>query len=50
LNVGTDQFIEIKEFAKDYTKLERRSFRLGSAKRDATKLSNLSAQKPGANR
>jgi tetratricopeptide (TPR) repeat protein len=50
LNVGTDQFIEIKEFAKDYTKLERRSFRLGSAKRDATKLSNLFTQKPGANR
>jgi hypothetical protein len=30
--VGKNQFIEIKEFAKDYTKLERKSFRLGSPK------------------
>jgi tetratricopeptide (TPR) repeat protein len=30
VNLGTNQFIEVKEFAKDYTKLERRSFRLGS--------------------
>ena len=28
--VGTNQFIEIKEFAKDYTKLPRKSFQLGS--------------------
>ena len=30
-DVDTNQFIEIKEFAKEYTKLERKSFRLGSA-------------------
>jgi tetratricopeptide (TPR) repeat protein len=28
-SVGKNQFIEIKEFAKEYTKLERKSFRLG---------------------
>ena len=33
--VGSDQFLEIKEFAKDYVKLERRPFRLGGAKREA---------------
>ena len=48
-NVGINQFIEIKEFAKDYTKLERRSFRLGSTKPDVTDLPNPNAQKPGAN-
>jgi tetratricopeptide (TPR) repeat protein len=31
VDVGTNQFIEIKEFAKDYTKLARKSFHLGSA-------------------
>jgi tetratricopeptide (TPR) repeat protein len=31
VDVGTNQFIEVKEFAKDYTKLARQSFRLGSA-------------------
>ena len=30
-NVGKNQFIEIKEFAKDYTKLARKPFRLGSS-------------------
>ena len=34
LNIGKNQFIEIKEFAKDYTKLDRKSFRLGGAKRE----------------
>jgi hypothetical protein len=47
-NIGTNQFIEIKEFAKDYTKLRRKSFRLGSAKPDVTKLSNPAAQNKGA--
>jgi len=37
-NVGKNQFIEIKEFAKDYAKLERHSFRLGGANRDAALL------------
>jgi tetratricopeptide (TPR) repeat protein len=50
LNVGTDQFIEIKEFAEDYTKLERRSFRLGSVKSAGTTLPDPTAQKHGANR
>jgi len=50
LNVGTNQFIEIKEFAKDYTRLKRVSFRLGSAKPDARKLSGRSSHNPGANR
>jgi ASPIC and UnbV len=30
-NVQRDQFIEVKEFSKDYTKLERKSFNLGKA-------------------
>jgi len=34
-SVGLDQFLEIKEFAKDYVKLERRPYRLGGAKREA---------------
>jgi hypothetical protein len=48
LNVGINQFIEIKEFAKDYIKLQRRSFRLGSTKPAVTNLPNPDAQKPGA--
>lgn len=32
-NVAVDQFIEIKELAKDYEKLERRKVRLGGAQR-----------------
>ncbi len=35
LNVGKNQFIEIKELAKDYTRLDRKSFRLGGAKRES---------------
>ena len=31
--VGKNQFIEIKEFSKDYKKLDRRAFRLGGARR-----------------
>jgi len=31
-NVGKNQFLEIKEFATEYTKLERRPVRLGGAK------------------
>jgi tetratricopeptide (TPR) repeat protein len=34
-DVAPNQFLEIKEFAKDYTKLERKSFRLGGPDRDA---------------
>ncbi len=36
-----DQFLEIKEFAKDYTKLERHAFRLGGAARDAKVTSSI---------
>ena len=36
-----DQFLDIKEFAKDYTKLERHAFRLGGAARDAKVSSNI---------
>jgi len=50
LNVGTNQFIEIKEFAESYTRLERRSIRLGGVKADVTKLRNSSAEKPDTNR
>ena len=31
--VGKNQFLEIKEFAKDYKKLDRRAFRLGGSRR-----------------
>ena len=34
-NVGKNQFLEIKEFAKSYTKLVRHPYRLGGAKRQA---------------
>ena len=30
-NVGKNQFLEIKEFAAEYTKLDRRTVRLGGA-------------------
>jgi hypothetical protein len=31
-NVQKNQFLEIKEFATSYTRLERKSFRIGAAK------------------
>jgi tetratricopeptide (TPR) repeat protein len=34
-DVAVDQFLEIKEFAKGYSKLERHPFRLGGAARDS---------------
>ena len=34
-HVAPDQFLEIKEFAKDYSKLDRPAFRLGGSKRAA---------------
>jgi tetratricopeptide (TPR) repeat protein len=42
-NVATDQFLEIKEFAKDYTKLERHPFRLGGRARDIKMSSKQTA-------
>jgi hypothetical protein len=41
-NVGVDQFLEIKEFAKDYTKLQRHPFHLGGAAATVKKSSNMS--------
>ncbi len=41
-DVATDQFLEIKEFAKEYTKLVRRPFRLGGAARAASVISKPS--------
>jgi tetratricopeptide (TPR) repeat protein len=39
-NVGKNQFIEIKELATDYTKLDRKSFRLGGTKREAASVAS----------
>jgi hypothetical protein len=36
-NVGKNQFIEVKELARDYTRLDRKPFRLGGSKREAAK-------------
>jgi hypothetical protein len=47
-NVAKNQFLEIKEFATNYTKLERKSFRLGGAKRDAASASVVSNEHPPA--
>jgi hypothetical protein len=35
-NVHPDQFLQIKEFAKEYSKLEKRPFRLGGSQRQST--------------
>jgi hypothetical protein len=35
-NVAPDQFLEIKEFARDYNKLERHPYRLGGPQREKT--------------
>ena len=35
-NVGKNQFLEVKEFAKTYTKLERRPYHLGGTKSEAS--------------
>ena len=43
-DVSKNQFIEIKELAQDYTKLERKSFRLGGAKRDAAEVPSPASQ------
>jgi hypothetical protein len=39
-NVGKNQFLEIKELAKDYTVLERKSFHLGGARQDTPRSPN----------
>lgn len=43
-NVEKDQFLEIKEFSEQYTKLERKPYRLGGSNREAD---SISEQKPG---
>jgi tetratricopeptide (TPR) repeat protein len=42
--VKVNQFIEVKEFAKNYTKLEREPFRLDGAKPNAAKQSSSDAR------
>jgi tetratricopeptide (TPR) repeat protein len=46
-NVGKNQFIEIKELAQDYTKLQRKSLRLGGEKRQAVKSMSRALQTSG---
>jgi hypothetical protein len=43
-NLEKNQFLEIKEFAQDYAKLERRPFRLGGEKRDTPALARQVTQ------
>jgi hypothetical protein len=45
-NVDKNQFLEIKEFAKDYAKLERKPYRLGGAKRESNVITQQSAMTP----
>jgi tetratricopeptide (TPR) repeat protein len=42
-DIAPNQFLEIKEFARDYTKLERKKFRLGGPNRDARLSARTSA-------
>jgi tetratricopeptide (TPR) repeat protein len=46
-NVASNQFLEIKELAKDYTKLERHPFRLGGTARDIQMSSKQDGEKSG---
>jgi hypothetical protein len=39
-NIAKDQFLEIKEFAQDYSKLERHSYRLGGSRREVAAMAN----------
>jgi hypothetical protein len=43
-NVSKNQFVEIKEFAKEYARLQRKSFHLGKESRDAVALGGATAQ------
>ncbi len=52
-NVDKNQFLQIKEFAKNYTKLERKSFRLGGMKLGSTRATAQAlpnAENAGASR
>ena len=42
-SVEKNQFVEINEFATEYAKLDRKSYRLGGASREG----NVVAQRPG---
>jgi tetratricopeptide (TPR) repeat protein len=44
--VGVNQFIEVKEFAKNYTKLDRKPFRLGGVEPDPAKQPSSAVQHP----
>lgn len=49
-NVAKNQFLEIKEFGQDYARLERKPYRLGGAKRNATVVAKQpDAAKPRSN-
>ena len=43
-NVDKNQFLEVKEFAQNYTKLSRRPIQLGGTRRDAAALAKTPAQ------
>jgi len=47
-NVDKNQFLEIKEFAQEYAKLERKPYRLGGAKRDVAVVAKQPALTPAA--
>jgi len=49
-NVGKDQFLEIKEFAENYTKLERKSFRLRGVSREVAGGAHSRAETSGSNK
>jgi tetratricopeptide (TPR) repeat protein len=47
-NVEKNQFLEIKEFAQQYAKLERRPYRLGGSKRNGTVVAKDPGTTPAA--
>jgi hypothetical protein len=47
-NVDKDQFLEIKEFATDYAKLDRKPYRLGGARRNTPAVAKPSAHEQGS--
>jgi tetratricopeptide (TPR) repeat protein len=47
-NVRKNQFLEIKEFATDYAKLDRKPYRLGGAKRDDAVVAREPEAKPSS--
>jgi hypothetical protein len=49
-NLATNQFVQIKEFATGFTRLERPSYRLGGAKRETTKLTERNRNDSSENR